>query len=136
MMGDKIQAKETAERLGIPVVPGSRGAVHDEAEAARIAAEIGYPVLVKAAAGGGGRGMKVAERLADLPRAIATARSRGEARLSATTPSTSKSISATRATSRSRCSATGRAARCISASATARCSAGTRRSGRRRRRRR
>ena len=74
MMGDKIQAKEAAERLGIPVVPGSRGAVHDEGEAARIAADIGYPVIVKAAAGGGGRGMKVAERLADLPRAIAMAR--------------------------------------------------------------
>jgi acetyl-CoA carboxylase biotin carboxylase subunit len=74
MMGDKIQAKEAAERLGIPVVPGSRGAVHDEGEAARIAADIGYPVIVKAAAGGGGRGMKVAERLADLPRAIAMAK--------------------------------------------------------------
>jgi acetyl-CoA carboxylase, biotin carboxylase subunit len=74
MMGDKIQAKETAERLGIPVVPGSRGAVHEDGEAARIAAEIGYPVIVKAAAGGGGRGMKVAERLADLPRALAMAR--------------------------------------------------------------
>ncbi len=74
MMGDKIQAKEAAERLGIPVVPGSRGAVHEEGEAARIAADIGYPVIVKASAGGGGRGMKVAERLADLPRAIAMAR--------------------------------------------------------------
>jgi len=74
IMGDKIKAKETAEGLGIPVVPGSRGAVHDEQEAARIAADIGYPVLIKASAGGGGRGMKVAERLADLPRAIAMAR--------------------------------------------------------------
>jgi acetyl-CoA carboxylase biotin carboxylase subunit len=74
MMGDKIQAKEAAERLGIPVVPGSRGAIHEEGEAARIAAEIGYPVIVKASAGGGGRGMKVAERLADLPRAIAMAK--------------------------------------------------------------
>jgi acetyl-CoA carboxylase biotin carboxylase subunit len=74
IMGDKIKAKETAEQLGIPVVPGSRGAVHDEAEAARVAAEVGYPVIIKASAGGGGRGMKVAERLADLPRAIALAR--------------------------------------------------------------
>jgi acetyl-CoA carboxylase biotin carboxylase subunit len=48
--------------------------VHDEAEAARVAAEVGYPVIIKASAGGGGRGMKVAERLADLPRAIALAR--------------------------------------------------------------
>jgi acetyl-CoA carboxylase biotin carboxylase subunit len=74
LMGDKIRAKETAEKLGIPVVPGSSGAVSDDVEAARIAEEIGYPVLVKAAAGGGGRGMKVAERAADLPRALATAK--------------------------------------------------------------
>jgi acetyl-CoA carboxylase biotin carboxylase subunit len=73
-MGDKIEAKATAERLGIPVVPGSRGAVADEAEAARLAAEIGYPVLVKAAAGGGGRGMKVAETSDDLERALSMAR--------------------------------------------------------------
>jgi acetyl-CoA carboxylase biotin carboxylase subunit len=75
IMGDKIQAKETAEKLGIPVVPGSKGAVTGEADAARIAGEIGYPVLIKAAAGGGGRGMKVAETAADLPKALATARS-------------------------------------------------------------
>jgi acetyl-CoA carboxylase biotin carboxylase subunit len=78
-MGDKIQAKETAERLGIPVVPGSRGAIREDAEAMRLAADIGYPVLVKAAAGGGGRGMKVAETEADLSRALSTARS--EARM-------------------------------------------------------
>src|ERR671910_3416702 len=60
IMGDKIRAKETAESLGIPVVPGSPGAVRDDEEAMRLAADIGYPVLVKAAAGGGGRGMKVA----------------------------------------------------------------------------
>jgi acetyl-CoA carboxylase biotin carboxylase subunit len=72
-MGDKIRAKETAERLGIPVVPGS-GLVSDETDAARIAAEIGFPVLIKAAAGGGGRGMKVAERPGDLSRALSTAR--------------------------------------------------------------
>ncbi len=75
IMGDKIQAKETAERLGIPVVPGSKGAVGNDAEASRIADEVGYPVLVKAAAGGGGRGMKVAATADDLPRALSTARS-------------------------------------------------------------
>ncbi len=74
IMGDKIEAKETVERLGIPVVPGSKGAVASEADAARIADEIGYPVLVKAAAGGGGRGMKVAETAADLSSAFSTAR--------------------------------------------------------------
>src|SRR3712207_1960732 len=78
-MGDKIRAKETAERLGIPVVPGSKGAITDEADAARLAAEIGYPVLVKAAAGGGGRGMKVAETADDLSRAWSTARAEARA---------------------------------------------------------
>ena len=73
-MGDKIEAKRTAKRLGIPCVPGSEGGVTDEAEARKIAAEIGYPVLIKAAAGGGGRGMKVARSEEDLAHALATAR--------------------------------------------------------------
>ena len=75
IMGDKIEAKRTARRLGIPVVPGSEGAVSDEGEAKRIAAGIGYPVIIKASAGGGGRGMKVARSEADLAVALATARS-------------------------------------------------------------
>ena len=79
MMGDKIQAKETAQRLGIPVVPGSPGAVEDDDTAARLADEIGYPVLIKATAGGGGRGMKVAESPGDLSRALSTARSEAKA---------------------------------------------------------
>jgi len=58
-MGDKVEAKRTAGALGLPLVPGSAGAVSDPAEAAKIAEEIGYPVIIKAAAGGGGRGMKV-----------------------------------------------------------------------------
>ena len=74
MMGDKIEAKRTAKRLGIPCVPGSDGGVTNDVDAARIASEIGYPVLVKAAAGGGGRGMKVALTPEDLPDALATAR--------------------------------------------------------------
>src|SRR5579859_4801764 len=60
LMGDKIEAKKTARRLGIPVVPGSDGAVAPGDDAMAIAKEIGFPVLVKAASGGGGRGMKVA----------------------------------------------------------------------------
>jgi acetyl-CoA carboxylase biotin carboxylase subunit len=60
-MGDKVEAKRTAGALGLPLVPGSDGAVSDPAEAARIADEIGYPVIIKAASGGGGRGMKVCE---------------------------------------------------------------------------
>ncbi|MBX2806774.1 MAG: acetyl-CoA carboxylase biotin carboxylase subunit [Hyphomicrobiales bacterium] len=75
LMGDKIQAKETAKKLGIPVVPGSEGAVTNDTDALKVAREIGFPVLVKAAAGGGGRGMKVAKTEADLPIALATARS-------------------------------------------------------------
>ncbi|MFZ1775171.1 MAG: acetyl-CoA carboxylase biotin carboxylase subunit [Rhizobiaceae bacterium] len=74
IMGDKIEAKRTAKRLGIPVVPGSDGAVTEEADAKRIAAQIGYPVIIKASAGGGGRGMKVARSEDDLSVALATAR--------------------------------------------------------------
>jgi acetyl-CoA carboxylase biotin carboxylase subunit len=74
MMGDKIEAKRTAARLGIPCVPGSSGAVSDEAEALKIADEIGYPVIVKAAAGGGGRGMKIANAADELLNAVSNAR--------------------------------------------------------------
>jgi len=79
LMGDKIEAKRTAKRLGIPCVPGSEGGVEDEDEAKRVAAEIGYPVLIKAAAGGGGRGMKVARSEADLGQAMATAKAEARA---------------------------------------------------------
>src|SRR6266480_7105097 len=60
LMGDKIEAKCTAQRLGLAVVPGSETAVGSDEEASRLAAELGFPLLIKAAAGGGGRGMKVA----------------------------------------------------------------------------
>ena len=79
IMGDKIEAKRTAKRLGIPVVPGSEGGVSDEAEAAKICKEIGYPVIIKATAGGGGRGMKVARDESELYLALATARSEASA---------------------------------------------------------
>ncbi len=79
LMGDKIKAKETAERLGIPVVPGSKGVLTDVAEAQRLADDFGYPVLIKAAAGGGGRGMKVAESPATLATAFQTARAEAKA---------------------------------------------------------
>jgi acetyl-CoA carboxylase, biotin carboxylase subunit len=74
IMGDKIEAKRTAKRLGIPVVPGSEGGIGDDADAKKVAAEIGYPVLIKASAGGGGRGMKVARSEEELSNALATAR--------------------------------------------------------------
>ena len=79
IMGDKIEAKITAKRLGIPVVPGSDGAIANTAEATRIAKDMGFPVLVKAAAGGGGRGMKVAHNADELDSAIKTARAEAKA---------------------------------------------------------
>jgi acetyl-CoA carboxylase biotin carboxylase subunit len=79
IMGDKIEAKRTATRLGIPVVPGSEGGVGSDDEALAIARDIGFPVLVKASAGGGGRGMKVALSAADLPQALSTARAEAKA---------------------------------------------------------
>ncbi len=79
IMGDKIEAKRTAKRLGIPCVPGSEGGVTDEDEAKRVARSIGYPVIIKAAAGGGGRGMKVARTETDLVHALSTARTEAKA---------------------------------------------------------
>jgi acetyl-CoA carboxylase biotin carboxylase subunit len=78
IMGDKIAAKQAVREAGIPVVPGSKGAIPSEAEAISAADEIGYPVLIKAAAGGGGRGMKVARDRDEVAEAYATAR--GEAK--------------------------------------------------------
>jgi acetyl-CoA carboxylase biotin carboxylase subunit len=79
IMGDKIEAKKTAKRLGIPVVPGSDGEVGPDDDAMTIARKIGFPVLVKAASGGGGRGMKVARTEADLALALQTARTESKA---------------------------------------------------------
>ncbi|MEY4984276.1 MAG: acetyl-CoA carboxylase biotin carboxylase subunit, partial [Pseudomonadota bacterium] len=79
IMGDKITAKETAKALGIPVVPGSDGGVPDYDTARRVAEEIGYPVIIKATAGGGGRGMKVARNAEELEIAFRTARSEAKA---------------------------------------------------------
>jgi len=79
LMGDKIEAKRTAKRLGIPVVPGSEGGITSDADALAIAQEIGFPILVKAAAGGGGRGMKVARSEDELSSALSTARTEAKA---------------------------------------------------------
>ncbi|WP_300586421.1 acetyl-CoA carboxylase biotin carboxylase subunit [Marivita sp.] len=79
IMGDKITAKDTIKALGVPCVPGSDGGVADLAEAKKVGEEIGYPVIVKATAGGGGRGMKVAQTAADMERAFQTARSEAKA---------------------------------------------------------
>ncbi len=79
IMGDKIEAKRTALALGIPCVPGSEGGITDDQQAMRVAREIGFPVLVKAAAGGGGRGMKVARTEADLLNALHMAKTEAKA---------------------------------------------------------
>ena len=79
LMGDKIAAKRAVAQVGIPTVPGSEGAVESDHDAAAIAAHLGYPVLIKAAAGGGGRGMKVARKPEELPFALATARAEAKA---------------------------------------------------------
>ncbi len=78
-MGDKIEAKRTAKALGIPVVPGSEGGVATANEARKIASDIGYPVIVKATAGGGGRGMKVARNEGELELAVSTAQTEAKA---------------------------------------------------------
>jgi acetyl-CoA carboxylase biotin carboxylase subunit len=79
IMGDKITAKETAKALGIPVVPGSEGGVADYESAIGVAAGIGFPVIIKATAGGGGRGMKVARNAEELEIAFRTARAESKA---------------------------------------------------------
>ena len=79
MMGDKITAKQAVKDAGIPVVPGSDGGVTTEEEAFEAADQIGFPVLIKAAAGGGGRGMKVAATREDLAEAVSTARAEARA---------------------------------------------------------
>jgi acetyl-CoA carboxylase biotin carboxylase subunit len=79
VMGDKIAAKKAVKAAGIPVVPGSDGAVETEAEALEAAEAIGFPVLIKAAAGGGGRGMKVARSREEVVEAWGTARAEARA---------------------------------------------------------
>ncbi|APG46681.1 acetyl-CoA carboxylase biotin carboxylase subunit [Phaeobacter porticola] len=79
VMGDKITAKDTMKALGVPCVPGSDGGVPDLETAQKLGAEIGYPVIIKATAGGGGRGMKVAQTAADMEQAFMTARAEGKA---------------------------------------------------------
>ena len=79
IMGDKITAKDTMKDLGVPCVPGSEGGVPDVNTAKKIGAEIGYPVIIKATAGGGGRGMKVAKTEGEMEQAFMTARAEGKA---------------------------------------------------------
>ena len=79
VMGDKITAKDTMKKLGVPCVPGSDGGVPTLEDAMRVGEEIGYPVIIKATAGGGGRGMKLAKTAAEMETAFRTARAEGKA---------------------------------------------------------
>lgn len=126
LMGDKIQAKVTARSLGIPCVPGSDGAVTTDEEAYLVAEQTGYPVLVKAAAGGGGRGMKVANSREEMSSALSTARAEAKAAFGDDALYMEKYL-ARRATSNCRLLPTRMAMSRIWASAIARCSAVTKR---------
>lgn len=79
LMGDKVMAKQTAQKLGLPVIPGSPGAVTDAEEGLKMAKDMGFPVLIKAASGGGGRGMKVVRNAAEFIEQYKMARSEAEA---------------------------------------------------------
>ncbi|MDX2227989.1 MAG: acetyl-CoA carboxylase biotin carboxylase subunit [Leptolyngbyaceae cyanobacterium bins.349] len=79
MMGDKSTAKKTMQQVGVPTVPGSKGLLLDESEARAIAHKIGYPVLIKATAGGGGRGMRLVKEDSDLAPLFAAAQGEAEA---------------------------------------------------------
>ncbi len=79
LMGSKTSAREAALRAGVPIVPGTAQTLKDEAEALRIAEEVGYPVLLKAAAGGGGKGMRIVRAAAEMKAAFATAQSEAKA---------------------------------------------------------
>ena len=78
LMGDKISARQTVTKAGVPILPGTKDGVPNVEEAVRIAGEIGYPVIIKATAGGGGRGMKIVHSPASLPNAFAAARSEAQ----------------------------------------------------------
>jgi len=78
-MGDKIESKKLAKRAGVPTVPGFMGEIRDEAHAREIAREIGYPVMVKASAGGGGKGLRVVQSEAELAQAVLSSRNEAQA---------------------------------------------------------
>jgi len=79
LLGDKARARKAMKKAGLPMLPGSDGPVEDEDKAAKIAKEIGYPVMIKAVAGGGGRGMRIVRSAADLPHLLRTAQREADA---------------------------------------------------------
>jgi acetyl-CoA carboxylase, biotin carboxylase subunit len=78
LLGDKAKARRAMKKAGVPMLPGSDGPVESEERAAKIAQQIGYPVIIKAVAGGGGRGMRIVKQAADLPHAFKTAQREAE----------------------------------------------------------
>src|SRR5581483_2878451 len=79
LMGDKARARRMMNKAGVPILPGSDGPIESEEKALKLAKEIGFPVIVKATAGGGGRGMRVVRAASELPHAIKTAQREAEA---------------------------------------------------------
>ena len=130
-MGSKSAAKRIMGAAGVPLVPGYHGDEQDPAFLQREADRIGYPVLIKASAGGGGKGMRIVEAAADFAAALASCTARGGVGLRRRPRPPREVPPPRRATSRSRCSATATATACISSSASARSSGATRRSSRR-----
>ena len=126
LLGSKTAARQLAARAGVPMVPGVQDPIENLQEAGRIARELGYPVLLKAVAGGGGKGMRHVASANEMSAAWRDASSERSTRL-ATPAFISSGISTARATSKFRFLAISTATSCISANANARCSAATRR---------
>jgi propionyl-CoA carboxylase alpha chain len=104
-MGDKIESKKAAAKAKVSTVPGHLGVIEDEKHAVKIADEIGYPVMIKASAGGGGKGMRIAHSTSEVAEGFRWPRPKPNRR-SATTGCSSRNSSSIPATSKSRCSAT------------------------------
>ena len=134
-LGDKVEARRLAEAAGVPVVPGYAGVDLDDATLIGEATRLGFPLLVKAAAGGGGRGMRAVADPADLPDALAAARREAAAAFGDDRVFLERRLAGARHVE-VQVLGDGHAAPSTSASATARCSAATRRSSRSRPRRR
>jgi len=79
LMGDKARARRAMKKAGVPILPGSDGPVDGEEQALKVAKDIGYPIIIKATAGGGGRGMRVVQEASELPQALKTAQREAEA---------------------------------------------------------
>ncbi len=130
LFGDKVEARAFAQAQGIPVVPGTPAALASGAEAGAMAQSVGYPVMLKAAAGGGGRGMRAVTRPDEMAAAFARCQSEALAAFGDGSVFRGEAAARDRVTSRSRCWPMAKATSCICMSATVRCSCAIRRSSR------